>query len=69
MLTEVRFEHAFIPELNRFQITSPDIKGFYITGSTREEAEREALAMVALIRSRQAGSEDRKLASVSFEAA
>ena len=68
-LTKVRFEHGFIPELGMHRITSPDIRGFHIMGKTYEEAEREALAMVALIQSRTAMGPRAKLSAVEFEAA
>lgn len=69
MPSMVRFEHGFIPELNLFKITSPDVKGLHITAPTQAEAEREALAMVALIHARQQGAAEQKLKSVTFEAA
>ncbi len=68
-LTKIRFEHGFIPEIGMHRITSPDIRGFHITGKTYEEAEREALAMVALIQSHRASGSRGKLAAVEFEAA
>ena len=68
-LTKVRFEHGTIPEIGMHRITSPDIRGFHITGKTYEEAEREALAMVALIRSRRNEGRRGKLSAVEFEAA
>lgn len=69
MPSMVRLEHGFIQELGLYQITSPDIKGFYITAQTKDEAEREALNMLALIRFRSGGSSDHKLTSITFEAA
>lgn len=69
MPSMVRFEHGFISELGLFEITSPDIAGFHITAPTRDAAEREALAMLASIRSRQSGATERKLTSVTYEAA
>jgi predicted RNase H-like HicB family nuclease len=30
-------------------VTSPDVKGLYATGETREEAQREALALIQKI--------------------
>ena len=66
---KVRFEHGMIPELGLHRITSPDIKGFHIIGKTYEEAEREALAMLTLIQSRQASEGRGKLSSVEFAAA
>ncbi len=68
-LTKVRFEHGTISELGMHCITSPDIPGFHIMGKTYEEAEREALAMVALIQSRRAMGPRGKLSAVEFDAA
>ena len=68
-LTKVRFEHGFIPEIGMHRITSPDIPGFHVLGKTYGEAEREALAMVALIQSHWATGHRGKLSAVEFEAA
>ena len=69
MTDMIRFEYGFIPELDRHKITSPDLKGFYITGATIEEAEREALAMVALINATQPERRSRRIAGVLLQAA
>jgi hypothetical protein len=46
----IRLEHEITDDGRMHVFTSPDLKGFYITGHTLEEATREALAMVVLIK-------------------
>lgn len=69
MTDMIRFEYGFIPELKRHKITSPDLKGFYVTGATVEETEREALAMVALINATEPEQRTRRIAGVVLRAA
>lgn len=65
-MSRIRFEHRLLD--GRFHvITSPDLKGFHVTGDSQEEAEREALAVLALIR--QQKNEHTVLKAVEYEAA
>ena len=52
-MMRIRFEHKTTLYGRYHLFTSPDIKGFYVTGETLEEAEREAYAMISLIRKEQ----------------
>jgi predicted RNase H-like HicB family nuclease len=49
-VTRVTFEHHYDADPGMFVFTSPDVKGFRATGVTVEEAEREAVALMALVR-------------------
>jgi hypothetical protein len=53
----IRLEHKTLADGRFHVVTSPDLKGFHVSAATREEAEREAFAMLALIR-RERGASD-----------
>ena len=50
-MSRIRFEHRLLDGRHHV-ITSPDLKGFHVSADSREQAEREALAVLALIRER-----------------
>ena len=52
----IRLEYKTILDGRYHVFTSPDLKGLYVTGETLEDAEREAYAMIALIRKQRGSS-------------
>ncbi|HEX4767660.1 MAG TPA: hypothetical protein VH414_15440 [Lichenihabitans sp.] len=65
----IRFEHTFLEGIGRYVVTSPDVTGFHITGATLAEAERDALAMLSLLRDKGLLPHPGSLMAVEFDVA
>lgn len=66
MTTRVTFEHKSLLGSGQHAITSPEIKGFCIVADSREDAERRAIDMLALIQS-QGLTPYGKLTAIEYE--
>ena len=48
-VAEIRFNHKVLGDRRFHVITSPDLPGLHVTADSREQAEREAVDVVAMI--------------------
>lgn len=54
-MTRITLNYGMMPDGEHHEVTSPDIKGFRATGSTQEEAVREAWEVLTVIQKHREG--------------
>jgi len=68
-MSQFRFEHKTLSGGRYHVMTSPDIKGFHVTGETEDEAMREAWALLNLLSEKKLIPKVGALKSIDFEEA